>query len=228
MLHLACIMDGNRRWAKRHGFSKTIGNASIDAVERTISFCLKNNIAYLSLYAFSLENLERSSREVSLLFSTLVKQLKEKYDFFLQHDICIKFVGDKHHFPDDVLTQTEHVETATRACKKLTVLFYVCYGGQQEIISAAQACARAVEDKKIKASDVSHDLFVSYLWTPCDVPSPSVVIRTGGYKRLSNFLLFQVAYTELYFLACLWPDLALDDLQNVLNSFNSCQRNFGK
>lgn len=228
MLHLACIMDGNRRWAKQHKLSKSISKASIDAVERTVFFCLQNNISYLSLYAFSLENLQRSSREVSLLFSTLVEQIKAKRDFFLQHDICIRFVGDKSFFPNDVLQQTKKVELATRACKKLTVLFYVCYGGQQEIIAAAQACAREVNQKKIKIEDINKKFFLQHLWTLDGTPSPSVVIRTGGHKRLSNFLLFQIAYAELFFLDCLWPDITENDLLSVLDVFNKCQRNFGK
>jgi undecaprenyl diphosphate synthase len=221
-------MDGNRRWAQRYKLSKTINKSSIDAIERTIFFCLKNKIIYLSLYAFSLENLHRSSSEVSFLFSILVDQLQIKRDFFLENDICVKFVGDKNCFPYDVLQQVNTVEQITSTCKTLTVLFYVCYGGQQEIIAAAQACVQAVKQKKINFTQIDTKFFSSFLWTPSGTPPPSVVIRTGGHKRLSNFLLFQVAYTELYFLDSLWPDISDNDLQNILDAFNKSQKNFGK
>ena len=220
--HLALIMDGNRRWAKKHGLVSWLGHRQgAKNVEMAIQYCLDYKIANLSLYTLSLENLlNRSKQEQSYIF-LLIKEAQSKIDQFIKAQIKIKFIGDLSVLPDDIYQTCLQMEALTAQGTKLKCNFLFCYGGQQEIIAAAQRIVDSQE--KI----VTVDLFRQHLWSG-NVVDPEIIIRTGGVQRLSNFLLFQAAYSEIRFLNCLWPDLARDLLHQTVQECLDTQKNFGK
>lgn len=229
LTHLACIMDGNRRWALKQGFASWFGHRKgLDTIQRVIDFCLDKNITYLSLYTFSLENLQkRSSAEQHYLFEVLAQEAVQDLDIFKRKNVCIRFIGDWALFPASIKSVCKKVEEETRVGNALQVNFLLCYGGQQEIINAAKRIVAEINEKKLGEHDITPALFNNYLWTG-DMPAPDLIIRTGGQQRLSNFLLFQCAYSELYFLDCLWPDISPTDLEKAFLYFDISQKNFGK
>lgn len=221
-------MDGNRRWAAQQGFGSWFGHKKgLDAVQRVIDFCLEKNIKYLSLYTFSIENLQRPGDEQKYLFEVLAQEALQDLETFKRKNVCIKFVGNRALFPASIVPVCETVEQETFSGAALQVNFLLCYGGQQEIVDAAKRLAIEVAQDKLSSEDVTTDLFKTYLWTS-SIPSPDLIIRTGGQQRLSNFLLFQCAYSELYFLDCLWPDISSMQLESALTYFDKCRKNFGK
>ena len=226
--HLACIMDGNRRWAFKQGFGSWFGHKKgLDAVQRVIDFCLEKNITYLSLYAFSIENLQRSADEQRYLFEVLAQEALQEVELFKRKNVCIKFVGDRTLFPTRVIPVCEKVEQETSSCSALQLNFLLCYGGRQEIVDAAKRLAVQIAQGNMSVEDVTTDVFEEFLWTS-GIPFPDLIVRTGGQQRLSNFLIFQSAYSELYFMDCLWPDISSVELELALTYFNVCQKNFGK
>lgn len=226
--HLACIMDGNRRWALQQGLISFYGHKKgFDAVKTVIDFCLKKEIPYLSLYAFSIENLKRTAQERYYLFEVLAPQVAQEIESLKEKNIRVRFSGDRALFPDSIRFLCENIEQKTQHCTGLLLNFLVCYGGQQEIADAARRIAVKVKAGDLDESDVTPDLFENFLWT-AGIPRPDLIIRTGGYQRLSNFLLFQGAYSEIYFLDCLWPDISCEDLEKAATHFYHCQKNFGQ
>lgn len=226
--HLACIMDGNRRWAKSNGVSSWRGHKEgVKTVERVIDFCLEQKISYLSLYTFSLENFKRPAEELQYLFSVLLQSLKKRVvTDMVQKGVRISFIGDRDQFPKSALSTIQDIERACASGDRLNVQLLFCYGGRQEIV---QGVRKAV--KKMKAGELDIDAlddaqFESLLWTG-GAPAPDIIIRTGGAQRLSNFLLFQAAYSEFFFLDCYWPALQSEQLHNVMNVYTERQRNFG-
>ena len=227
MQHLACIMDGNRRFAKRHGWKPWIGHSKgVDAVRETIEFCIRNAISYLTLYAFSLENFKRSDEEKHYLFELMVEQMSAHVAIFNEQRTQVRFIGDRAVFPAHVLAACEKLEQKTADGKALQVNVLFCYGGQQEIVAAAKSIAQQVQQGQIAVNDIDVSCVKRNLWLG-DIPAPDLIFRTGGVHRLSNFLLFEAAYAELYFSDLMWPEVTGDYLQQVLNSFNERTRNFG-
>ena len=226
--HLACIMDGNRRWARDHKFETFFGHKKgLDAVQRVIDFCLEKHIKYLSLYAFSIENLQRPQEERRYLFEVLAQEALQDLEIFKRKNVCIKFIGDRALFPASMKPVCEKAEQETESGAALQVNFLLCYGGKQEIVNATQRIAQEVAQGNLQPEAITPDVFEKFLWTS-DMPSPDLIIRTGGQQRLSNFLLFQCAYSELYFLDCLWPDISSTQLESALTYFDKCRKNFGK
>lgn len=227
--HLACIMDGNRRWALQQGFASWLGHKKgLEAVQRVIDFGLDKQMSHLSLYAFSLENLQqRSLEEQHYLFEVLAQEALQEVDIFKRKNVKVCFLGDRQAFPTAVRPVCEKVEHETAAGTALQVNFLLCYGGQQEIVDATKRIAAAAVQGDLKIDDITPSMFEKFLWT-ADMPSPDLIIRTGGQHRLSNFLLFQGAYSELYFLDCLWPDISFAELEAALTFFNKSRKNFGK
>jgi undecaprenyl diphosphate synthase len=227
MRHLACIMDGNRRYAQAHGWKPWIGHQrGVETVRTALEFCLANKIPYLSLYTFSLENFKRSEGEKRFLFD-LIGAMAQKYlAELIEKDIKVKFVGDRTLFPEHVVPTLDDVEARTAHCAALQVNFLFCYGGQQEIVYAAKEIARKVKDGLLNATDINESVLVQHMWT-ADTPAPELVIRSGGSQRISNFLLFQSAYSEYYFTDQFWPALTIDDFQKAFDFFNASKRNFG-
>ena len=221
-------MDGNRRWALKQGFASWFGHKKgLDAVQRVIDFCLEKNITYLSLYAFSIENLQRSAEEQKYLFEVLAQEALQDIAKFKRKNVCVKFVGDRTLFPLNMKSVCEKAEYETLAGTALQVNFLLCYGGRQEIVDAAKRIAIEVKQGNLSVDNITTDTFEKSLWTG-DMPSPDLIIRTGGQQRLSNFLLFQCAYSEFYFLDCLWPDISSPQLESAFTYFNECRKNFGK
>jgi len=225
--HLACVMDGNRRWATQQGLAAVLGHKKgTDSVKQATEFCIKNNISYLTLYTFSIENFKRSEEEKNYLFDLIIKEAQEGLAEFLSHKIRVRFVGDRSLFPAHVLALCQEIEEKTAHLTTLTLNFLFCYGGQQEIVSAVQKIAQQVLDNTLKIQDITKDIVTNNLWLG-DIPEPELIIRTGGVKRLSNFLLYQAAYSELYFVDTYWPDMTYAHFEKALEDFMLRKRNFG-
>lgn len=218
--HLALIMDGNRRWAKSHSLLPWLGHKQgSKVVEMVMKYCLDNNISYLSLYTFSLENFARPEKEVSYLFS-LISESLQQVKKFVEEGIRIKFVGDISRAPVQTQIDCQEIEQATKDCSRLQCNILFCYGGRQEIASACEGLRK-------KAQAITTDAINKSLWTG-GIPDPDAVIRTGGVKRLSNFLLYQASYSEIRFLDCLWPDLTEELLHETVLDCVHAQKNSGK
>lgn len=225
--HLACIMDGNRRWAKKNGWLPWLGHQyGVEAVRTAVHFCLENGISFLSLYTFSLENFKRSSVEKDYLFLLLNKMITKELAELVKQGVRVRFIGDRTLFPDVVSNVCNNIEQKTAHLTKLNLTFLFCYGARQEIVSGIKQLMKKVKAGMITEDDISEDTFAHYLWTH-GLPDPDLIIRTGGLKRLSNFLLYQAAYSEFYFLDCLWPELTEAHLEKAIKSFKHCKRNFG-
>lgn len=229
LTHLACIMDGNRRWAAQQNLAKLFGHKKgIETISTVADFCLAKKIPYLSLYAFSIENLyNRSSEEQSYLFGKLAQEAAEDIDIFKQKNVRIQFIGDRTLFPQTMQSIGEKIEKETAHCTALILNLLLCYGGQQEIVAATKRIAIQVAQGVLKESDITPQLFAQHLWTAA-IPAPNLIIRTGNQQRLSNFLLYQAAYSELYFLDCMWPDISETELEKALTYYHECRKMFGK
>ena len=228
MQHLAIIMDGNRRWAKKRLLKPFVGHREgTKAIEHAIRFCVKNSIPYLSLFALSLENLQhRSQAEQNYLFRLISDNAHSHVSDFVKEEISIRFLGDYQLFPDKVRASIQYIEDITKNLQKLRLNILFCYGARQEIIYGIKSIIKKIKLGLLSEEEVTHSLFERHLWTH-GIPEPDLIIRTGGRKRLSNFLLYQAAYSELFFLDCLWPDLTEEHLFTALTAFQTSQRNFG-
>jgi len=225
--HLACIMDGNRRWACRKGILPWYGHREgADVVRVAIETCLAHDIKHLSLYAFSIENLKRSARENSYLFKLLIDEAPAVLKECIERSVRIRFVGERSLFPSEVLQTCEQLERETAHFDRMQINFLFCYGAQQELLSAVKRIVADVEEGLTCPNEISQELLEQHLWT-AGMPPPDLIVRTGGGQRLSNFLLYQAAYSELYFLDCLWPDLTKKHLDDAIDYFHACKRNFG-
>jgi undecaprenyl diphosphate synthase len=227
MQHLAMVMDGNRRWAKRYGFQPWQGHKEgTKAVERVIKFCVEQGIKHLSLYAFSLENFNRTPEELKYLFSLIVDQAETQLDTCLDNGVRMRFVGDRSRFPEQTVAPIERLEKKTEHLDKLIVHFLFCYGGRQEIVASVKSIVQKIKQGLLTEDQINEATFADSLWMR-GVPDPELIVRTGGAQRLSNFLLYEAAYSELYFLDCLWPEVTTDHLNDMMTYFANCKRNFG-
>ena len=225
--HIACIMDGNRRWAKKNGVSHKEGVLQgLARIDTAVDFCLKPEIPYVSLYAFSIENLQRSAIERACVFDVLVQYGKEYAEQMAKKGVYVRIVGDHSLFPQEVRDICKTIETITAPGKRVSLQFLFCYGGRQEIVAATKKIAQEVQLGNLSLDSVTADSFKKYTWMG-DMPDPELVIRTGYANRLSNFLLYQAAYSELYFPQCLWPDMNEEQFEIAFEYYKSCKRNFG-
>ncbi len=226
--HLAVIMDGNRRWAKKQGLQSAAGyrEGGFGAVKRTILFCIDRSIKHLSLYTFSLENFRRPQYEQDLLFDTIVTEGTKALPFFNEHNIKVQFIGDRTQFPEKVLPTCQLIEEGTKNNTGCVLNFLFCYGARQEMICGIKKLVHKIKTGMLKEDEITEDTFNQCLWTQ-GTPEPELIIRTSGAKRLSNFLLYQAAYSEFYFLDCLWPEVTEEHLAQATAAFTMTQRNFG-
>ena len=225
--HLAAEMDGNRRWAKKHGLTFVEGyQEGFAAIKRTIEFCLSHSISYLSLYTFSLENFKRPLIEQEFLFGAIICYGQEHLAAFIEKGVRIRFVGDRERFPARVRAVCERLEKETAEMTALQVQFLFCYGARQEILSVVQQIAYKVQQGQLLPEQITKDDLEQHLWT-AGIPDPDIIIRTGGVQRLSNFLLYQAAYTEFYFFECFWPEITETHLQKAVDAALKVERNFG-
>ena len=219
-VHIAIIMDGNGRWAKERSLPRLQGHiAGVNAVRKVTEYCLDFNIHYLTLYAFSRENWDRPKKEVNGLMSLFSKVIREEIEELKKNRIRVRFLGNIEQIPDDVKEAALCIQDKTKNCDKMELILAFNYSGRTEIIEAAN---KAVE----KGEKVTEKTFRKYLLLP-DVPDPDLFIRTSGELRISNFLLFQIAYTELFFTDTLWPDFGKDDFIRALDSYKKRDRRFG-
>jgi undecaprenyl diphosphate synthase len=226
-VHVAIIMDGNGRWAISRGQPRTFGHRKgAEAVRRTIEAAVDLGISYLTLYGFSLENWKRPLTEITDLMGLLRLYLSREIDVLMKNGVRIRFIGDRSRLPPDVNRLIEESETRTRANARLTLIVAMSYGSRQEIVAATRAMARAAAAGKLDPEKIDEDSFARHLET-ADVPDPDLVIRTSGEKRVSNFLLWQLAYSELIFIDTLWPDFARADLEDAIREFHRRERRYG-
>ncbi len=227
MNHLAIIPDGNRRWAKQNKLESFFGHKKgVDAVRTTVSVCIKNGIKHLSFYTFSIENMRRSEIEKTYLFNLLSSEFTSLLPELIEEKVRIRFLGDRNLFPENILKTIENLEEQTKHLDTLHLNLLFFYGAQQEMTQAIKKIAVMVKNGEMNASDISIDTIKDSLWTS-GTPDPELIIRTGGVSRLSNYLLFQAAYSEFMFLDSFWPEANEEMLQGCINKFTGIQRNFG-
>lgn len=227
--HVAIIMDGNGRWAKKRMLPRTAGHlAGVKAVRCAIDFCLENDIKILSLYTLSVENFtSRPKMEVKFLISLFSELLAKNLDEMHSKGIQLRIIGNLSVFSDAVQTQLQHVQTVTQHNTKLTVVLAVNYSGRWDIFQAAQKTAQYAIDHRINPTALAEENFSSFLSLQ-DVPEPDILIRTGGDQRISNFMLWQFAYTELFFVNEFWPDFDGVIFDSIMTAFSKRERRFGK
>lgn len=227
MQHLAAIMDGNRRWAKGKGLPTLYGHqAGLDAAKRAVDFCLQKRIRYLSLYAFSLENFKRSKTEKEYLFTLIGNYIEKGMNELHAQGVRINIIGERSLFPESVKPLFEKAEQKTAENKNLVLNLLFCYGSQQEIVASVKTIAQKVKNGELAQDEITQKTISEHLWTAA-IPAPDLILRTGGEKRLSNFLLYQAAYSEFYFTEKHWPEINQVHLNQAFDYFNTCKRNFG-
>lgn len=225
--HIAIIMDGNGRWAQKRLMPRIMGHhAGVKAVRKIVEFCAKENIEVLSLFAFSSENWRRPKDEVSLLMELFMSTLQAEVDKLDRNNIRLKIIGDKSAFNDKLQDKIRTAEAQTASNTGLTLLIAANYGGRWDIANAIRQIVAGIKAGTIDEQEIGEDLVDRYLQT-AGLPEPDLFIRTGGEERVSNFLLWQLAYTEFYFTDALWPDFDHDALQQAIGSFKRRQRRFG-
>lgn len=226
--HLAIIMDGNRRWARERNLESWRGHQEgVNPLRMAAELCIEYGIPYLSVYAFSLENFKRSEEEKRYLFDVLAQELvKNELASLGQKGVKIQFIGDRKQFPESLRAVIRDVEQRTVDGNKLTLNLLFCYGGRQEITSAAREIAQKIIDGNLRIDDISDATISEFLWT-AGTPDPDLIIRTGKVHRLSNFLPFQGVYAEIEFLDKYWPDVTREDLETVFEAFAQSKRTFG-
>ena len=221
-------MDGNGRWAKKRLMPRKYGHRKgVDATRRAIEFFARAGIETLTLFAFSSENWNRPEDEVSSLMELFMQSLRQNIDELHAQNIRVKFIGDRAHFAEAMRRQIIDAEKLTRGNRQMTLNIALNYGGHWDIVNAARSLAERVQSGDISAAQIDFDAFTAEL-SLADSPDPDLFIRTGGERRLSNFLLWQLAYTEFYFCDCLWPDFAEADMQAALAEYSRRQRRYGK
>ena len=226
--HIAIIMDGNGRWAKKNGMPRIAGHKrGLESVRTVVKACVNKDIPYLTLFAFSSENWRRPPTEVHLLMELFANALESKAKKLNDNDVCLRVVGDTSRFSPKIRMLINRAENLTRDNKKLNLTVAANYGGRWDI---AQACAKIIAEikmEKIDPDDVGEEDIERHLSTRF-LPEPDLFVRTGGEKRISNFLLWQLAYTELYFTDTLWPEFDNEAFDQALRSFTKRQRRFGQ
>lgn len=225
--HVAIIMDGNGRWAKQRGKLRTFGHkAGAEAVRRAVAFARRNGIQSLTLFAFSSENWRRPEKEVSVLMDLFMTVLKRELKQLHDNDIKLQIIGDRSRFSERLQRRIAEAEQKTAANQLLTLNVAANYGGQWDITQAAQTLARQVEQGELTSEQITPEQLAQHLQL-AQQPTPDLVIRTGGECRMSNFLLWQAAYAELYFTPVLWPDFDDDVFLQAIVEFAQRERRFG-
>jgi len=226
--HVAIIMDGNGRWAQKRLMPRSYGHKKgVETTRSAIAFFAKAGVEHLTLFAFSSENWNRPQEEVSTLMSLFISSLKKNTEELHQAGIRIRFIGDRSAFSDKLVAQIESSESLTAENNKMTLNIAANYGGQWDIVQAVKKLARQVEQQALSADDIDAGKLAGAL-SLADSPDPDLFIRTGGEQRISNFLLWQLAYAELFFTDVLWPAFSPQVMQQALDTFASRQRRFGQ
>lgn len=226
--HIAIIMDGNGRWARHRMMPRVLGHQSgTRAAKRIVLACGDLGVKYLTIYVFSSENWERPFTEVNALMNLLVEMVHKEIDDLMANNVKLKALGNLNRLPEK--TRKELLWGMERTSKNtgLQLNIAVSYGGREEIVEACKALAQKVAQGEISAEAITEDMVKAHLYQP-DVPDPELLIRTGGDMRISNYLLWQIAYTELFITPTLWPDFGREGLLEAIEAFNARERRFGK
>jgi len=225
--HIAIIMDGNGRWAQQRRRPRVFGHrAGAQAVSRTIEACMQRGIKVLTLFAFSSENWGRPADEVDTLMKLFLNALEREVDKLHQHQVQVRFIGQRNRFPEKIIQRMALAEQRTHANNALILNVAASYGGQQDIAQAARIVAEQVARGELNSETIDEHTLAKHL-ALADLPAPDLFIRTGGDMRISNFLLWQLAYTELWFSPVLWPDFDATVLQHALDDYAQRERRFG-
>ncbi|MGI6129158.1 MAG: isoprenyl transferase [bacterium] len=225
--HVAIIMDGNGRWAKKRGLPRLYGHrAGLETVRRMVKAAPQYNIRYLTLYAFSTENWRRPPFEVEGLFALLQEYVNKETAELVKQNVQVRFLGERSNLPSSAIKVITCCEEQSASCNGLRLNIALNYGGRQEILQAVRQVAARVEAGQLKAADIEIDDIENGLYTH-GLPDPDLLIRTSGEQRLSNFLLWQLAYTEIYVTPLLWPDFSTKDLEAALSAYRRRERRFG-
>jgi undecaprenyl diphosphate synthase len=225
--HIAIIMDGNGRWAKRRGLPRVAGHREgVKSVRDVVEACAQLGVKYLTLFAFSTENWRRPKEEIDTLMKLLIKTLRSETEKLYKNDIKLMAIGDIDSLPKEVRQELKEAMEKTKNNKRMVLNLALSYSGRWEIIEAVKEIARDVKKGKVKIEEIDDKLFSNYLKT-AGIPDPDLLIRTSGELRISNFLLWQIAYTELYITDCLWPDFRRKHLYEAIRDYQRRERRFG-
>ena len=226
--HIAIIMDGNGRWAKQHGLERVYGHKEgANAVRRVVEEAGKLQIPYLTLYTFSTENWNRPEAEVTALMSLLVSAIREETDNLIRNNVRLNAIGNLDDLPESCRRELADAIRRTSHCTGLTLTLALSYSGRSELTRTTRQITKLAADGKLAPEAVTDETISNLLYTN-GMPDPDILIRTGGEQRISNFLLWQIAYTELFFLPVMWPDFTGEHLRDVIDRFLSRERRFGK
>ncbi|HHS12191.1 MAG TPA: isoprenyl transferase [bacterium] len=225
--HIAIIMDGNGRWAKKRGLPRVAGHrAGVHTVRRVVKACGEWGIKVLTLYTFSTENWKRPMEEVSALMSLLLETLRKETDDLHKKNVRMRVMGNLEKIPDRVRNNVHEAVERTRDNTGLILNLALNYGAREEIVRAVQSIGREIRNGTLRPDEIDQAVLSRSMYTQ-DLPDPDLLIRTSGEYRISNFLLWQIAYTELYVTSVLWPDFGRKDLQKAIENFRRRERRFG-
>ena len=226
--HIAIIMDGNGRWAKEHGKQRIFGHQrGVQSVREVCEACAELGVEYLTLYAFSTENWNRPLAEVTGLMTLFAQTIKKEMDTFFKNDIRLNAIGDLERLPESNYKMLKETIDATKDNKRMTLTLALSYSGRWDLMQASRRMAADAAAGIIKPEDITQDTIDNYLST-AGIPDPELLIRTSGEERISNFLLWQLAYSELYFTPKYWPDFQKADLYEAILNYQRRERRFGK
>ena len=226
--HVAIIMDGNGRWAKGRGLKRISGHKNgVKAVRDAVEGAAEIGVKYLTLYAFSTENWNRPKIEVDALMQLLISTLKKELTTLTKNNIKLQAIGQLENLPKSGQRELNEVIEATKDNTQMTLILALSYGSRIEMLEATKRIAQNVLDKKLAVEDIDEKVFSSALYT-ADIPDPELLVRTSGERRISNYLLWQIAYAELYFTPVLWPDFRRENLYEAIYDFQNRERRFGK
>lgn len=226
--HIAFIMDGNRRWARKHAMPIALGHKkgaeTLTDIAKAVKEC---GVRYMTVYAFSTENWKRDKAEVDALMSLLRQYLDNSFKQLEENNVKIKFIGERAMLASDIIEKMVNIENNTAQNSEMTLCIALSYGSRQEIVAAMQKIAQSAVKGTIRPEDITSDTIARSLYT-ADIPDPDLLIRTSGEMRLSNYLLWQLAYTELYFSDTLWPDFSKKELEDIIANYETRERRYGK
>ncbi|HHT53105.1 MAG: isoprenyl transferase [Bacteroidales bacterium] len=226
--HVAIIMDGNGRWAQAQGEERIFGHQNgVQAVRNAIEAAAKLGVKYLTLYTFSTENWNRPEEEVNALMDLLVSAVDNELDNLMENQIRLKTIGNSHDLPEETYHKLNYALEKTKNNKGLTVVLALSYSSRWELTDTMKRIGKALKEGSITVDQIDEKLIQDFLCTK-NIPDPDILIRTGKEQRISNFLLWQIAYTELFFLDTLWPDFTKEDFLKVVQEFQTRERRFGK
>ena len=226
--HIAIIMDGNGRWAAKRGLPRNAGHQKgAEVIIETAKAVKELGVKYLTVYAFSTENWKRSKQEVDGLMNLLRQYLDKNFEELEKNDVRIRFIGERNMLAADIVAKMENLERRTISNQSLVLQIALSYGSRQEIINAVKEAAQKVKEGELTVEGIDEKNFSQMLYT-ADVPDPDLLIRTSGEQRLSNYLLWQLAYTELFFTDTLWPDFSKEELKSIIENYKTRERRYGK